>query len=281
MDPLQHHPGRGLAHLRRVIRCLELYHFVLREISSLALTHRFSISDTQPFVTYGVHSFALSEVAAHGIWGTAQLVARFIHCAALGIDLTSRVAQFIPVHIPLEAIRDVGLAMPNISLVLGYPTNPFLRRRFDSRLAAIQFAELFCDWVDYYVFWVAECMRRTILKGEASVFDFGTALGIGRASFFLRVAEAGPAYPVSEGEDRRSEDTFFHTALDLEVARIIRPWYTHFGVMEGPTQVGVALYPIEFPLSGPMDVIMNSGFQKMELDYVEMRAARSELNLLH
>jgi hypothetical protein len=40
--------------------------------------------------------------------------------------------------------------------------------------------------------------------------------------------------------------------------------------MEGPTQIGVALHPVEYPIAGPMDAIMDNGFQKMELDYAAM-----------
>jgi hypothetical protein len=58
--------------------------------------------------------------------------------------------------------------------------------------------------------------------------------------------------------------------LFLEIARIIRPAFTHLGVMEGPTQIGVALHPVEYPIAGPMDAIMDNGFQKMELDYAAM-----------
>lgn len=254
-----------------------MFHLVLRQLNSLGLNHTFSISDTQPFVTYGVHSFGLTDIVAHGMWGTASLVARFIHCGAHGIDLTSRMAQFIPISIPIDTLRDVNLPMPNISLVLSYPENPFLRRRFQSRLAAIQAAELFCTWIDYHVYWLAECFRRTILKGLVGLWNFAAVLGLTRATFLALVYAAGPEPPIAEGQDRVYDDTFACFALDLEVARFIRPWFTHFGVLEGPTQIGVALYPIEYPLAGPMDVVMDGGFEKMELDFMEMHAARGEL----
>jgi hypothetical protein len=73
----------------------------------------------------------------------------------------------------------------------------------------------------------------------------------------------------------------FHSSLRTEIAHLIRPWFTHLGVLEGPTQIGVALYPIEHQLAGPMDVIMSTGFERMEDDSEDAsdRVKTSELGI--
>ncbi|KAJ7270570.1 hypothetical protein C8J57DRAFT_1227213 [Mycena rebaudengoi] len=264
------HLSSGLQHIFSSVRCVGLYLACLARINSLALNHRYSNSDTAPFVAFGVRSFGLQEFVAHGLWGGAQLIARFIHCAAHGIDPNGTRAQFVPAHIPIENLREVGLPMPNISLVLSYPENPFLRRRFHSRLDVIRAAELFADWVNYWVFWLGECIRRSISMGGASSWKFGLVLGTGTAGFLAKVAGAGAPADLAPGQDWKTEETFMSDARDMEIARIIRPAFTHLGVMEGPTQIGVALHPVEYPIAGPMDAIMDNGFQKMELDYAAM-----------
>lgn len=51
-----------------------------------------------------------------------------------------------------------------------------------------------------------------------------------------------------------------------EVVQLIRPWFTRAGALQGPTQIAAALYPIEHSLAGPMDVVMSTGFNRMEED---------------
>ncbi|KAJ7244461.1 hypothetical protein C8J57DRAFT_1524936 [Mycena rebaudengoi] len=194
------HLSSGLQHIFSSVRCVELYLACLARINSLALNHRYSNSDTAPFVAFG---------------GGAQLIARFIHCAAHGIDPNGTRAQFVPAHIPIENLREVGLPMPNISLVLSYPENPFLRRRFHSRLDVIRAAELFADWVNYWVFWLGECIRRSISMGGASSWKFGLVLGTGTAGFLAKVAGAGAPADLAPGQDWKTEETFMSDARDM------------------------------------------------------------------
>ncbi|KAJ6501338.1 hypothetical protein DFH09DRAFT_1364819 [Mycena vulgaris] len=265
-----HSPGNPcLAHLRDSVVCPVLYHMFLVRLNSLAVNHHFSFADTVPFIQYGVRTFGLSIPAAWGLLGGGFLVARVIHCAAHGIDLATRAAQFIPAHLPIDALRQVGLPMPSISLLLSYPDNPFLRRRFPTRLAAIRAAERFSDWVQYNIFWLAECILRSRVKGPFSAWDFGAILGMTKGEFLRRITAAHPSPPTAQAIFPRTEGIFYYTALDLEIAQLIRPWYTHAGVLEGPTQIGAALYPVDHHLAGPMDVIMSTGFERMEEDYTD------------
>lgn len=59
---------------------------------------------------------------------------------------------------------------------------------------------------------------------------------------------------------------FQYHDLDMQAVQLIRPWFTRAGALQGPTQIAAALYPIEHALAGPMDVVMSSGFRRMEED---------------
>ena len=59
-----------------------------------------------------------------------------------------------------------------------------------------------------------------------------------------------------------------------EVVRLIRPWFTRAGALQGPTQIAAAIYPVDYSLAGPMDVVMSLGFDVMEEDSDEIDARR-------
>ncbi|KAJ7157774.1 hypothetical protein C8R46DRAFT_1039993 [Mycena filopes] len=163
-------PTPGLQHLRLV--CGQLYFPVLAKILALGLYHSISRTDVLRFSLYGVETWGFSNVDTWVLWGSAIRLARFYHAAAHGIDLTSTITEFIPIHLPIAALRELGLTMPSLS------------------------------------------------------FTF---------------------------------------------VRLIRPWFTHVGVLQGPTQIAAALYPIEHTLSGPMDIVMSTGVEKMEEDFEAVR----------
>lgn len=146
-------------------RCTQFYFIILSQIMSLALFHRFSLSDVLPFNLYGDTVYGFSPAMAHTIYSGATILARFYHCAAYGLELVGNLAHaVIPIHLPIDALLEVRLPMPNLSLVLSYPDNPFLRRYFRTPSAAIRAAGLFCKWVDYHVLWLAECILRSSAK---------------------------------------------------------------------------------------------------------------------
>ncbi|KAJ7824112.1 hypothetical protein B0H13DRAFT_2339349 [Mycena leptocephala] len=256
-------PTPALQHLGFV--CGRFYFIILSQIMSLALFHRFSLSDVLPFNLYGDTVYGFSPAMAHTIYSGATILARFYHCAAYGLELVGNLAHaVIPIHLPIDALLEVRLPMPNLSLVLSYPDNPFLRRYFRTPSAAIRAAGLFCKWVDYHVLWLAECILRSSAKGATTRWNFGKVLGIPKMEFISGIS------PVAE-EPRDYLATlggrlFNYLRLDLEAIQLIRPWFTQAGVLQGPTQIGAALYPIEHDLASPMDVVMSTGFERMEED---------------
>ncbi|KAJ7740090.1 hypothetical protein B0H16DRAFT_1694332 [Mycena metata] len=265
------HPGFGTSQER--LRPGNRATRVLAQILALGLYHSFSRTDVLPFTLYGVVTWGFNDVDAWVLWGSALRLARFFHAAAHGIDLTSAITQFIPIHLPIAALRDVGLTMPSLSFVLSYPENIFLRRRFPTPAAAIYAAETFCKWVDYHVLWLAECILRSSLKGLTTEWHFGIVLGMRKVDFIRQVVTslAAGSEPYNFLQ-RLSGRLFNYHALDIEIVRLIRPWFTHVGVLQGRTQIAAALYPIEHSLSCPMDVVMNTGVDKMEEDSETVRA---------
>ncbi|KAJ7153337.1 hypothetical protein C8R46DRAFT_1357210 [Mycena filopes] len=264
-NPLVHMP---LERLRAVLGCLHLFRLFMVLVNSVAISHRFTFADTTPSISYGVRTFMLSKGLAWSLYNGGLCIARLVHAAAHGIDLDSRAGQFIPVHLSIEHLKEVGLHMPSISLILSYPHNAFLKRRFLTRVAAIRAAERFQDWVNHNLLWLAECIFRSRVKGPLSVWNFAAVVGLTKVEFYRRIAASNPS-PLTDHAIHRAYGTFYFTALDLEIAQLIRPWFTHLGVLAGPTQLGVALYPVEHQLAGPMDAIMASGFGRMEDDGVD------------
>jgi di/tricarboxylate transporter len=75
-----------------------------------------------PFSEYGVTTYGFSDIDAWVLWGSAIHLAQFLHCAAHGLNLssTSQISLFVPIHLPIAALINVGLPMPTLSLVLSY-----------------------------------------------------------------------------------------------------------------------------------------------------------------
>ncbi|KAJ7090016.1 hypothetical protein C8R44DRAFT_818393 [Mycena epipterygia] len=260
-DLLEHHslsPTPSLQHLRNV--CLKAYFAVLAQILSLALFHRFSATDVLTFIQYGVVTYGFSDAMSSSLYDSGTLLSRFYHCAAHGLDLTSSSAHFVPIHLPIAA----------------YPENPFLRRRFPTVRAAIHAAETFCKWVDYHVLWLAECILRSSAKGLTSEWNFGLALGMRKIDFIREIAPLDPARQPHDYLTGLGGRLFLYHDLDLQVAQLIRPWFTRAGALQGPTQIAAALYPIEHSLAGPMDVVMSTGFNRMEDDSDEILERHKE-----
>jgi hypothetical protein len=138
-------------------------------------------------LAYGEVTYGFDDADAWALWVSAIRVARFYHCAAHGIDLTSPIPQFVPIHLPITALLDVGLSMPLLSLVLSYPSNPFLTRRFNTPQAVIHTDETFCIWVDYHVLWLAECILRSSQNGLTTEWNFGAVIGMQKVDFIHHI----------------------------------------------------------------------------------------------
>ncbi|KAJ7904903.1 hypothetical protein B0H13DRAFT_2334464 [Mycena leptocephala] len=189
-------PTPALQHLGFV--CGRFYFIILSQIMSLALFHRFSLSDVLPFNLYGDTVYGFSPAMAHTIYSGATILAHS------------------------TTAPQVRLPMPNLSLFSVIPTTP--------SYAGIP------NPVS------RDPRRRPVFsaKGATTSWNFGKVLGIPKMEFISGIS------PVAE-EPRDYLATlggrlFNYLRLDLEAIQLIRPWFTQAGVLQGPTQIGAALY---------------------------------------
>ncbi|KAJ7782046.1 hypothetical protein DFH07DRAFT_949723 [Mycena maculata] len=220
----------------------------------------------------------IDPLIADRFWLTGRLLGNLVVSAAHGINFVDHAVPAVPIQMPIAALWAVGLPIPTILLVLGYLSNPLLDRQYPSPEAAVADCLLFIEWLERNVCWLAECFRRIILQramGFDTVWDFGTVLGMGKDEFFDLVADSRAEAGLNELDILLStiEDApLSYNELDFDVAEIIRPWYTHLGMVGDSTQVGVGLYPIESDLASPMDTLMSTGFNDMTFEISDMQA---------
>ncbi|KAJ7747988.1 hypothetical protein DFH07DRAFT_775931 [Mycena maculata] len=262
--------GRSLERLRVSLGCPELFQeFVLR-LNSIAIGQRFTAKDTVPFLHYGVRSYAVSDATAWSLIESGVAVAEVLHAGAHGIDLAGRASHFIPAHLPIEALREVrytwGSQCQAFRCSWATDSTSLLTRWFPTRLAAIRTAARFADFVQHGIFVLAECILRHRVKGPFSAWNFAAVISMSKREFFGHISAANPSPLTDEVLLPRATGILYFSALDLEISELIRPCFTHLGVLEGPTQIGAALYPIEHHLRQPMDMIMTIGFERMEED---------------
>jgi hypothetical protein len=171
----------------------------------------------------------------------------------------------------------------------------FLRRRFPTPIAVIHAAECFSKWVDYHVLWLAECILHSSFIGLTTEWNFGAVIGMCKIDFIQQVNGVQSGIELFKYLDNLNGRLFQYHALDMgmspcisviqnlplhhvEVVWLIWPWFTHAGVLQGPTQIAAALYPIEHSLAGPMDVVMSSGVDRMEEDFETVRQLNNSLD---
>ncbi|KAJ7752205.1 hypothetical protein DFH07DRAFT_1031857 [Mycena maculata] len=184
-----------------------------------------------------VEFWQIDPLIADGFWLTGRLLGNLLVSAAHGINFVDHAVPAVPIQIPIAALRAVGLPIPTILLVLGYPSNPLRHRRYSSPEAAVADCLLFIEWLEHNLCWLAECFRRIILRrseGFDTVWDFGTVLGMGKDEFFDSVADSRAEAGLDELDILLStieEAPLSYNELDFDVAELIRPWYTHLGVV--------------------------------------------------
>ncbi|KAJ7082039.1 hypothetical protein B0H15DRAFT_803409 [Mycena belliarum] len=275
----------GSIHVQDFAYYFQLYLKVLSRILALVLFQHFTTSDVRRLSDFNGVSYMLTEATAWGLWGAAQRLAQFYHCAAHGITLDqASPARPTPIHLPIAGLREIGLPMPALSLVLCYPENPFLRRRFATPAIALAFTQLFCRWIEYHVVWLSECILRSARVGLTSEWNFGAVIGMRKVDFMRHIATfRGGSEPFNylaalngryvlynEVDIGASTDSTTKTPVltraSADMAKFIRPWITHAGVLQGPTQIAAALWPTEDSHTAPMDIVMSAGFARMEED---------------
>ncbi|KAJ6609975.1 hypothetical protein B0H10DRAFT_1954165 [Mycena sp. CBHHK59/15] len=89
----------------------------------------------------------------------------------------------------------------------------------------------FRDWVKYNMFWMAECLHHSLENRTLTEWDFGAIIGLSKVEFLCHIT----APTMDNIIHYRMDKTFNFYALDLEIVFLIRPWYTHIRVIEGPT----------------------------------------------
>ncbi|KAJ7878727.1 hypothetical protein B0H13DRAFT_2346409 [Mycena leptocephala] len=243
-------PSKAMRSLHQIITNDTLFVMIYNYLNCLALSYAFSTDDFIRSTEGGTEFWVIDAGKCWALWDSARLLSRFILAAAHGIN--------------------VGLPMPNIVLAHSYPNNPLVHRRSPTREAALRACLLLQAWYETNLGWIAECLRRSITKGANSMWDFAAVLGMTKVDFYLRITEARTGAGVDDLDVLFTtvDDGAFNytTALDLEVARLIRPWFTHIGVIENSAFAGMALYPVEYALASPMDRIMADGVTAMEVE---------------
>ncbi|KAF8142482.1 hypothetical protein K438DRAFT_2113551 [Mycena galopus ATCC 62051] len=270
-------PSKAMRALYQVLMNDTLFAMFFNRINCLTLSYEFSPADFQFVHEDGMEFWIIADNKARALWDGVRTLSQLLLAAAHGIDLSGPDACVIPFLIPLARLEEVGLPMPNITLAHSYPKNPLLRHRFPSQEASHRSCLHVQSWYEKNLGWAVECLRRSIARGINSSWGFAEVLGMRKVNFLDRITDARMEAGVDEIDvlfsTLSTTDGFSYTsALDFEVAHLLRPWFTHVGIIESSTSVGMAIYPIEYALASPMDAIMSRGIMNMEME-VENRDA--------
>jgi len=196
-------------------------------------------------------------ISAH--YGCSRL-ALIIISAAYGIN-TNVFTSGIPITIPLVSLRQVALPMPSILFLLGYPDNSWIQERFETHEAALLQGHAYCTFARMGMAWLLECLRRSIICGERTLWQFGAVLGMPEREFLAQARD----FSASRGPEMRytqAIDFMVYPALDFEMARLIRPDLTHIAIYRDRFTCGLAVLPFRVQNQegtvqvGPMDELI-------------------------
>ncbi|KAJ6479511.1 hypothetical protein C8R47DRAFT_1137098 [Mycena vitilis] len=278
--------SRGMRLIYKVLANPTIFGLFFTRLNSLGVSYKLLRNDLLRVVTDRLEFWQIDPLIADGFWLSARQLGHLLVSAAHGINFAAHAAPAVPIQFPLAAMREPGLPIPTILLALGYPSNPLRHRRYASPEAAVADCLLFVEWYEDNLCWLAECLRRTISNGINTVWNFGTVLDMRKDEFFDGIANSRAEAGLDELDILLSttEDApFNYNDLDLDIAAMIRPWYTHLGVVGDATHVGVGLYPIESEFSSPMDRLMFKGFNDMTFEFANMQPkafARAETAMM-
>ncbi|KAJ7759772.1 hypothetical protein DFH07DRAFT_817131 [Mycena maculata] len=199
-------------------------------------------------VHYGCHSIALCIVSA--FYGVNP-------------DIFS---ASLPFTIPLAGLRQIGLPLPSILLILGYPENEWIQQRYPSQEAALLQGNNYCLFARTGMAWLVECIRRCIICGEDSLINFGAVFSISLHDF---VEQAGDfSVPIGMELRRIQVGNFMqYPSLDHEMAHLIRPELTHIAIYRDRFTCALAVLPFRVQNSegtvsvSPMDQLLASIFR--------------------
>jgi hypothetical protein len=153
-------------------------------LSGPLVYYRPSIHDVQPVLKHGTVGYMLNQNIADSFWTDIQRIAQIIHCSANDVDPFSGNGE-IPMDIPNDALTEISLEMPAISLAMVYNMTPFADP-LSSRELVVECVQILKAVGFYFVNWMAEAVRRSVKKGMGSLWNFGAFYGMPRQEFIAR-----------------------------------------------------------------------------------------------
>ncbi|KAJ6535242.1 hypothetical protein DFH09DRAFT_1091784 [Mycena vulgaris] len=199
-----------------------------------------------------------------GVHYGCMRIATFIISGAYGLN-SDHLTSDLPITLPLAALRQIGLPIPSILLMLSYPDNSWIGQWFGSREAALLQGNAYCTYARTGMAWVIECLRRSVLCGDRSEWKFGPLVDMPESVFLIMARESRPSAGL-EMCYTRAFDFWIYPALDFDMARLIRPELTHIGIYRDRSACGLALLPFHVQNTegsiqvGPIDRIIHSTF---------------------
>jgi hypothetical protein len=174
-------------------------------------------TDVHPEFKYGQFGYRLNETIADGIWTDLQRIAQIVHCAANDYNPFTASAP-LSIDLPYDALNEINLSIPAVSLTLVYDVNPLLAI-VESRDKVIERVQILKTIGFYFINWMAEAVRRSVQKGRDSAWNFGAYWGMSKEEFVYRARKGynGGDFDKLEDAVRKNEDTY-----DVPLASLIK-----------------------------------------------------------
>jgi hypothetical protein len=186
-------------------------------LSGSVVGYRPRIGDVLPEFRHGQFGYRLNETIANEFWLDLQRIAQIIHCAASNYN-PFIATQPLSADIPYAALDEISLSMPAISLTLVYDLNP-LFDLLESRERVVERVQILKTIGFYFINWVAEAVRRSVKKGETSLWNWGAFWGMSREEF---VARAKKGYSNGGFKELMEEVEFKKDEFDYPLASLIK-----------------------------------------------------------
>lgn len=166
---------------------------------------------------WGRRGFRLNQTIAEHFWEDLKRTAYIIHCA--GNDYNPYTNPHpISMDIPTAALDEISLSLPTVSLALVYDLNPLLDIQ-PSKDDVITRVEILKAVGCYFINWLTEAARRSIKKGEDSLWNFEAFWGLSRKEFMAR---ARKGYVGGEFDELRGTVEPNQRVLDHPLASLIK-----------------------------------------------------------
>lgn len=186
-------------------------------LSGSIVHYRPTYTDAHPEFKYGQFGYRLNETIADGIWTDLQRIAQIVHCAANDYNPFTAVAP-LPIDISYDALNEINLSIPAVSLTLVYDVNPLLAL-VESRDKVIERVQILKTIGFYFINWMAEAVRRSVQQGRSSAWNFGAYWGMSKEEFVYRARKGynGGDFDKLEIAVKKDEETY-----DVLLASLIK-----------------------------------------------------------